>query len=115
MSAQVNWNGGTIAAAINRAVQAGLREAADRILQQSDRRMTDEQKQLVGPGEVTVDPANLAAAVGYNSPEAVRAHKATQLNVAGGPQAKFLEQAALQNAPAVGAIVAAKISETLKG
>ncbi|NAE18079.1 hypothetical protein [Enterococcus hirae] len=96
-------------AVIRAAAEAGLRKAAEHVLEESRRVAPIEEDTLIRSGNVSVDAVELKAAVSYNTKYAVRQHEELTWRHDPGRQAKYLEGPMNAEAPIVGQIIAAEI------
>lgn len=108
MPVQVRWNGPDgIAAAVERGLQAG----ADLLLDESNRKAPIEEGNLIRSGVAKAQGDE--AAVGYNTPYAVRQHEELGWQHDAGREAKFLENAQRNHANEIQAAIADEIRQAL--
>lgn len=98
---ELSWNGGKVVGAERAAAVRGLLLAAEHLLEESRRLVPLEEGTLARSGTATVDPSRLTAAVGYDTPYAVRQHEELTWRHAPGRSAKYLEIPATTEAGAV--------------
>lgn len=91
MSVTFEWNGDRALAGLQSGKQAGLRMAAEAILNESNARVPVRDGALRGSGSTAVSGDQ--AAVGYSSVYAARQHEEVGWNHPNGGQAKYLETA----------------------
>lgn len=87
------WNGPAVKAAARRGEVKGLGTAAEYVLEQSNRKIPNEEGALERSGTTSVDAPKLQAAVSYDTPYAVAQHERLDYIHKGKGEAKFLENA----------------------
>lgn len=102
-------------AKIRDAAAEGLALAAEHVLNVSNEHVPHEYGDLQGSGTVSTDPAELKAAVSYDTPYAARQHEELDYRHDPGRSAKFLENAANSQASTVGQIIANTIRSRIGG
>jgi len=100
-----------IAPAMRKAAARGLAIGAEHVLGEAKNRVPIEEHILEESGTVTTDPANLQAAVVFDTPYAVYQHETFGLKHDAGREAKYLENAMNAETAAVREIIA----RTIKG
>ena len=96
---------------------AGVRDAAEELLQAANQTVPKEEGVLEASGDVSVDQARRIAQVGYGGEAAayaVRQHEDTTLSHDGGRRAKWLERAAKENAARLGLTISVGVRERLR-
>ena len=86
-----------------------LTDAAEFLLEQANRTVPIEEGTLKGSGSVHVDRSALVAAVGYDTPYAVRQHEDTRLRHASGRRAKWLEHTFREQSTRINAFLARRM------
>lgn len=89
---QLSWEGDRVAAILEDATMDGLELAAEHLLQVSSSLVPHEEGDLERSGEVSKDEDDLAVAVSYDRPYAVRQHEDLTLRHDEGRRAKYLEE-----------------------
>jgi hypothetical protein len=112
-SVEIKWHGDTASKAAREAALRGLKKAAEHVLQVSRTEVPLEEGTLERSGTVSVDEANLRAAISYDTPYAVRQHEDMSLRHAGGRKAKYLEGPLHQEAKTAQEIIGAEIRRAL--
>ncbi|MDJ0027475.1 hypothetical protein QM583_10260 [Gordonia alkanivorans] len=105
------WNDDDVLALIEEAVERGLQTGADLLLDESNRLAPIETGDLIRSGNTGVDSEE--AAVGYNTPYAIRQHEDLSYRHDSGREAKFLEKALHRNADRIIDAIADEIREHL--
>jgi hypothetical protein len=100
-------------AALGRAVQRGLHEAAEHVLTVSNQRVPHEEGNLERSGATSQD--GYTAAISYDTPYAVRQHEDLSLrhDEADGRRAKYLESALNDERGKVRDIIAQQVRDVL--
>lgn len=88
----MNWRGDEAKKHAHKGAVSGLWRAAEHVLEESRRLVPVEEGTLLRSGFVSVDAANLRAAISYNTPYAIRQHEEMDWHHDDGQQAKYLEQ-----------------------
>lgn len=88
---ELNWDGEQVKAVLKTANAKGLTLAAEHLLQVSRTQVPIEEGTLERSGTATVDERQMAAAVAYDTPYAVRQHEDLNLRHDAGRKAKYLE------------------------
>jgi len=91
--ATITWTGDQAVAEIERAAAHGLASWAEAVLTESNAHVPLDEGTLERSGVAQVDGNELAAAVDYDTPYAVRQHEDMQARHAPGRSAKYLENA----------------------
>lgn len=112
---RLTWSGDAVLRAERAGAAAGLRAAAEHVLQRSRQRVPIEEGTLERSGVASVDEQQLAAAVSYDTPYAVRVHEDMTAQHDAGRSAKYLEQPLLDEAGTVAHIIAAAVRRSLRG
>ena len=86
----MEWNGGRYSSLLNVGLNAGLEDAAEFLLGESNAQVPIEDLALQQSGEVSTDPERHKAAVSYDTAYAVRQHE-LQYRHDPGRRRKFLE------------------------
>jgi hypothetical protein len=102
-----------LAPAIRAAAAKAVREVAEDALTESNDRIPVEEGDLRRSGEVTAFPEELAAAITYDTPYAVRQHEDPTLNHPRQGEHHFLENAIEENADRYADHIAARIRKAL--
>lgn len=89
---ELTWNGDEVLAALRGASMDGLELATEHLLQVSSSLAPHEEGDLERSGEVSTDETEMAAAVSFDRPYAVRQHEELTWRHDEGRQAKYLEQ-----------------------
>lgn len=87
----MRWHGDDVTRRMHQAAARGLRDAAEHLLEQSNRTVPIEEGTLQRSGQVSVDDQRLEAAVSYDTPYAIRQHEDMTFRHAPGRRAKWLE------------------------
>lgn len=87
---RLEWNGGAYTSLLGVGLEAGLEDAAEYLLSESNGRVPVEELVLQQSGEVSTDPARKRASVSYDTAYAVAQHEADYRHDAGRMR-KFLE------------------------
>jgi len=101
-------------ARIRDAAMDGLGDAAEFLLEESQREVPFEEGTLAGSGTVTVDRARGEAAISYDTPYAVRQHEDQALQHPNGRKAKFLERPMREKGPAAFEHVEASVRRVMR-
>ncbi|MYR46597.1 hypothetical protein [Streptomyces sp. SID5910] len=113
--APVRWNG----QAVNRAARAGalrgVRLGAEHLLQVSRARVPIEEGTLERSATVTVDEADITAAVSYDTPYAVRQHEDMTLRHDAGRSAQYLRGPLHEENGTITELIAAQVRRALRG
>lgn len=112
---RVNLRFGTVRAELRRAAARGLELGMEHVLNESNKLVPLDETTLERSGVPSIDEATLTGAVSYDTPYAVRQHEDLSYRHAPGRQAKYLETAALAEAPVVLALVAAELRRATRG
>jgi hypothetical protein len=96
----------------HKAAEAALADAAEYLLEESNRTVPHEEGTLERSGTVSVD--GLKAAVSYDTPYAVRQHEDTRLRHDDGRRAKWLEQTFNERADKVRKFLADRMQAALR-
>lgn len=91
MTLRVEWYGPQVKRAVRAAAARGLLKGAEHVLEEADRIVPHEEGTLERSGVASVDDQALRAAVGYDTPYAVRQHEELDYHHDSGRQAKYLE------------------------
>lgn len=97
--------------AVRKAAAEGLSDAAEFLLDESNRIVPHEEGTLERSGTASVDAENLRGAVSYDTPYAVRQHEDTRLHHDAGREAKYLERTFQRHGPQAAEHVAARIRQ----
>lgn len=87
---RLEWNGGQYTSLMGLGLNAGLEDAAEYLLEESNRRVPVESLELQQSGEVSTDTERHRAAVSYDTEYAVAQHEKSYQHDPG-RQRKFLE------------------------
>lgn len=92
------WNAGSmmgkfhgVGKALHERAAQAVEEVADLVLEEANTRVPHEYGDLQDSGKVSVDAAELQAAVSYDTPYAVRQHEEMSYRHDAGREAKYLE------------------------
>lgn len=101
----------TIAKTVHAAAARGIAIAGEHVLGEANKTVPIEEGTpgLLGSGTVSTDPANLKAAVTYDTPYAKRQHEEMSYRHDEGRRAKWLELTMAEESGAVQKIIAATI------
>ncbi|GAA1769938.1 hypothetical protein [Nonomuraea bangladeshensis] len=91
-----------------------LKDAALHILQTANTRVPIQEGHLQNSGDTAVDRNEMRAYVTYNQPYAVAQHENLDWKHAPGREAKYLETALEEEAPAVRALIAQQLKELFR-
>lgn len=91
-----------------------LKDAALHVLQVSNTRVPLQDGHLQNSGDTAVDRDEMRAYVSYSQPYAVAQHENLDWKHAPGREAKYLEKALEEEAPAVQALIAQQLKELFK-
>lgn len=105
------WKGPEVTSTIKRAAGEGLFEAAEHILEESNRVVPLEEGPLSQSGFAETDRDNLVAHVGYDTLYAVPQHERLDYRHAPGREAKFLENTINRESATIRDHIAKKIRE----
>lgn len=112
--AELKTNLGAILAKERAGALKGLKVAAEHLLQKSRELVPHEEGTLERSGTVTVDEANLRAAVSYDTPYAVRQHEELDWKHDEGRQAKYLEDPMNSEQATMRELIAAELRRELR-
>jgi hypothetical protein len=112
---RLDWKGPEVQAALRGASMEGLELAAEHLLQVSSSKAPLEEGDLARSGEVSTDPGQLAAAVSYDRPYAVRQHEELTWRHDQGKEAKYLEGPMTAERDTMLALIARPLSDTIGG
>lgn len=101
-------------AKVHRAAVSALTDAAEFLLEESNRSVPIEESTLERSGHVTVDPRALKASVSYDTPYAVRQHEDTRLRHDAGRRAKWLERSLHEQATRLRDFLQARLKAALR-
>lgn len=113
MKVRVTKGGFKAITAEKRAAGRGLRKGAEHLLGASRQRVPLEEGTLERSGTATVDEGASEAAVAYDTPYAAVQHEALDYRHDAGRTAKYLEEPAIEEGPAIAAIIAAELKRGL--
>jgi hypothetical protein len=108
------WTGAAAGKKMRAATVRGLGLWAEHVLGVSNERVPLDEATLQRSGVASVDEANLAAAVSYDTAYAVRQHEDMTLRHPNGRQAKYLESAFIENKDLAAKIIANQIRKVTK-
>ncbi|MFD8611078.1 hypothetical protein [Streptomyces sp. NPDC059631] len=108
------WHGPAVEAALRGAAVRGVRLGTEHLLEVANRTVPIEEGTLERSGVATVDEGSLTGAVSYATPYAVRQHEDMSLRHDDGREAKWLENAARQEADTVARIIDAQVRRALR-
>lgn len=111
---RLNWNGDQRLQQAHDGLVAGLKKAAEHVLQVSRTRVPLEEGTLERSGVASVDGEMRTAAVSYDTVYAVRQHEELAWRHAEGRTAKYLEEPLVEEARTVQEIIAAEIRRRLR-
>lgn len=109
--ARLIWRGPEVTSTIKRAAAGGLYEAAEHVLEESNRVVPLDEGDLSRSGFAETDRDALVAHVGYDTPYAARQHEELSYRHSEGRKAKFLEDTVNQQAGTIRDHIAKKIRE----
>lgn len=89
---KLKWEGKALAASMREAARKGLWQAAEEILRAANQRVPLDTGVLQASGDTDVDGNELAAAIFYDTPYAVRLHEHPEYDFQGGREGKWLER-----------------------
>lgn len=111
----LEWHDDRILAALSGATMKGLELAGEHLLQVSGDLVPHEEGDLQRSGEVSKDEADLAVAVSYDRPYAVRQHEDLALRHDEGRRAKYLEEPMSTERETMLALIARAAGRPLEG
>lgn len=109
--AELNWKGGQVATSIDDAIQDALQSGAELLRDAAVERTPIETSTLRGTAKVST--SGTQAAVSYDTRYARRQHEEIGWNHPGGGEAKFLENALLDNQEKIMKAMGAQIKGAL--
>lgn len=109
------WNGRFVSNKVREAAGEGLYEAAEHLLEHSNRTVPLEEGTLMRSGQTDVDRENLKATVSYDTPYARAQHENLEYRHDPGRRAKWLEQTGKERERQIREHVHKKIKDALKG
>jgi hypothetical protein len=115
MTFTVKWLGDGVARAVREAHKKGLTDAAEHILEESNRVIPHDEGTLMRSGSVDVDETMGEASISYDTPYAARQHEDQTLSHPNGRKAKFLESALKERSDAAVEFYKKAIEGALKG
>ena len=92
-----------------RVALVAVTDAAEFLLEESNRTAPIEEGNLIGSGMVTVDASRLTATVSYDTPYAVRQHEDTRLRHLDGRRAKWLEHTGREQAHTITKLISDRL------
>lgn len=105
------WNGKAISQEMRKAAVVGLTKWAELVLQKARSIVPLDEATLERSGVASVDPAELSAAVSFDTPYAVVQHEDLTLTHAPGREAKYLEKPLVASRPLAGPMIAKEIKK----
>jgi hypothetical protein len=114
-SVQVKLHGRHVKAQERKGAGRGVKKAAGHLLAAAKAIVPLEEGTLERSGEVTVAASELAAAVSFSTPYAVRQHEELDYRHAPGRQAKYLEEPYFAERGTMDALIAAEIRREMQG
>lgn len=111
----MTWNAAAVKKAIRKGTVRGLTKWAELVLQEARSLVPLYEATLERSGVASVDPAELEAAVSFDTPYAVVQHEDFSLAHAPGRQAKYLEVPWLSNRDLAGPMIAREIRRETDG
>jgi hypothetical protein len=111
VSTNIEWNGNAVISATEAAMEAGLHDGAEFILEESNRICPIEEAVLIRSG--TTAAQGNQAAIGYNTKYAIPQHEHTEWAHDAGRSAKYLEKTVVNNGAEALAVVADRIRRSL--
>lgn len=112
---RVIWRGTAVRTAIRTAAIAAVRDAAEVLRDESDKRVPLDTGVLRNSAAITVDPDTTTAYVSYDTPYARRQHEDLTLRHPNGREAKYLENALNRNRDRLIRYVRAAVQRALRG
>ncbi|MFD9813713.1 hypothetical protein [Streptomyces sp. NPDC059080] len=112
--ARLHWNGQAVTAVMREAAARGLLLGAEHTLAVSRQRVPIAEGTLERSGAASVDEQQLAAAVSYDTPYAVRVHEDLTARHSPGRTAKYLESVLPEVSGDVQALIAAQVRRALR-
>jgi len=100
-------------AAVRAAAAQGLSDAAEFLLEESNRTAPIEEATLIRSGDTSLDAARLKAAVAYDTPYAARQHEELEWRHDDGRRAKWLELTFQEQARKAGRIIQTRMKAVL--
>lgn len=97
---------------LEEAAAGALPDAGDHLLAASNRKIPVETGELEHSGQVSVD--GLIATIKYTDPIAILEHEDMYVHHTAGREAKYLEKAMVEEARAIGEIVAERIRQAIR-
>lgn len=113
MTTHLEWNGIAVTARMLEGGIKGLTLASEHLLQVSRTRVPLEEGTLERSGTASVDPAELRAAVSYDTVYARYQHERLDLRHTNGRTAKYLEGPLLEEQDTLQEIIATQIRQAL--
>jgi hypothetical protein len=116
MTMDVRWKdfrGKEVALAVGLAGASAVQTGAEFLLENANRTVPIDEGTLQRSGSVSVDESEKKAAVAYDTPYAARQHEDTRLRHDEGRRAKWLQQAAEENADQIRDLIAARLKAVL--
>lgn len=110
----VKDNRRAVAKDVHNAAVLALDDAAEFLLEESNRTVPIEEGTLGRSGHVITDWDNAKSVVAYDTPYAVRQHEDTRLNHDAGRRAKWLEFTFHEQGKRVGAFIADRMKRALR-
>ena len=109
----LTWNGDRAVAAVEGAVQAGLRDASEYVRGEAQQQAPIDTGILRGSAAAQL-VGTMRAAISFNTPYAVRQHEELSYRHPRGGKAKYLEDPLVDGKETVRALIAATVSRALQ-
>jgi hypothetical protein len=117
MQVKIDWNGGKITKAMQEAAIRAASDAAEFILQESNKIVPHDEGTLERSGntDMGIQEGKPSATVYYDTPYAARLHEHPEYNFQNGREGKYLEKTLNKNMIEIGTYMANKIKDLLRG
>ncbi|MEW1774677.1 hypothetical protein [Streptomyces sp. NPDC086777] len=112
--ARLTWSGAAALRGTRAGAIRGLRLAAEHVLERARARVPIEEGTLERSGIASVDETQLAAAVSFDTPYAIRQHEELNYRHDAGRTAKYLEGPLTDEAGTVAEIIATQVRRALR-
>ena len=99
---------------VKRAAISALKDAAEHILNESNKEVPIDEGTLKNSGNTRIDTSSLEASINYDTPYAVRQHEDLTLKHKNGKKAKFLENAIKDNMSDIERYLAEALDKALR-
>jgi hypothetical protein len=110
---KIEWKGKQLSDAVKKSGLAGLKDAAEFLLDEALKIVPIDESTLANSGNTSVDENSMTAAVFFDTPYAVTQHEDLTLNHKNGRQSKYLENPAKENRKKMQGMIANSIKGEL--